>query len=92
MSYSQAVDVAARRREQSEKCAFCRRTIPNIVEQLKAVREPEPADVLDAIQDIADRLSVIHRAHTKRRAAGLGVKRRPSKPPRKSGGRRPPRR
>ena len=75
--YRKQLDVAGKMLTQTEKCAFCRRAIPGIVERLKATRERTGADpgLLDAMQDVKDKLASLHRMHPKSRSAGLDTRR-----------------
>jgi hypothetical protein len=59
MDYFKQLDVIGGRLVQTEKSAFCRRAIPDIVERLKATRERTGADhsLLDAMQDVSAKLS-----------------------------------
>ena len=90
MDYFKQLDVVGRTLAQTVKCAFCRRAIPDIVERLKATRERTGADcsLLDATQDVSDKVDRCHRMHPKGRSAGLDTKRRSGKRFSKSSGRR----
>ena len=93
MDYFEQLDVVGSRLAQTEKCAFCRRAIPDIVKRLKATRERTGADhsLLDAMQDVSGKISDCHRMHPKSRSAGLDTRRR-RKRFTKTSGRRPPER
>lgn len=92
MDYFKQLEIVGNRLTLTEKCAFCRRAIPGIVERLKATRERMGADpgLLDAMQDLSDKLARCHRMHPKGRSVGLDTRPKSRKRFSKYSGRRRP--